>query len=511
MDRQLLDHEGFNEGHDHNLTEDDTDVCLNAEETKASQEACEEEGTEEDFTNLAYVLWKSVNHYFPDLNMWMNEMSDSRNPELITYEAKTLIWVGLIMFITKRESRKKIRDQMRLPEFLAILKEYCQQENLKSVPHDDTMKYLFVRMDPGEFEELQSKMMSLLFRKKVLERFKLLGKYYTIAIDGVHTGSFDYEHCPGCLFKKDKLGKKSWYHYKVEAVLVCPNGMSLSLGSEWVENKDGQTKQDCELNATYRLLKKLRRFYPKLPMCLLLDSLFCCEPMFQALEAQRMEWMVVFKKGSMPEVFDWAMKQIDREGGFKTHKVEERKQIPVRNPRTHEELLTRKKPTNETREVAFKGEYFWAKDVAHWNNERKYNVVKGKVTYDDQVKCNYTWLVSKKITQALNNHTVKEVVDHGGRCRWKIENEGNNIQKNGGYNLKHCYIKDPVGMKIMHTLLDMSHAINQLIEKGSLILRETYGSIRDIAMYLFEHMRYRTFQKPQKPRRIQIRLTWDTS
>jgi hypothetical protein len=31
--------------------------------------------------------------------------------------------------------------------------------------------------------------------------------------------------------------------------------------------------------------------------------------------------------------------------------------------------------------------------------------------------------------------TVVDLGNRGGRCRWKIENEGFNIQKNGGFNL----------------------------------------------------------------------------
>jgi len=44
------------------------------------------------------------------------------------------------------------------------------------------------------------------------------------------------------------------------------------------------------------------------------------------------------------------------------------------------------------------------------------------------------WITNHKITE--NN--VEEIVK-AGRSRWKIENEGNNVLKNHGYNLEHNF------------------------------------------------------------------------
>ena len=52
-----------------------------------------------------------------------------------------------------------------------------------------------MRMKPEELEELEVKMMRSLFRGRVLEKYRLNGRYHTVAIDAVHIHSFDYEHC----------------------------------------------------------------------------------------------------------------------------------------------------------------------------------------------------------------------------------------------------------------------------------------------------------------------------
>jgi hypothetical protein len=49
----------------------------------------------------------------------------------------------------------------------------------------------------------------------------------------------------------------------------------------------------------------------------------------------------------------------------------------------------------------------------------------------------------------------KHQADQGGRIRWKIENEGFNAQKNGGYELEHGYTKDPNAAKIFYFYSDI--------------------------------------------------------
>jgi len=50
-----------------------------------------------------------------------------------------------------------------------------------------------------------------------------------------------------------------------------------------------------------------------------------------------------------------------------------------------------------------------------------------------------------------------------------VENEGLNIQKNHGYELEHAYCCDESAVKSLYYLLQVAHAINQLMIKGSLL------------------------------------------
>lgn len=54
--------------------------------------------------------------------------------------------------------------------------------------------------------------------------------------------------------------------------------------------------------------------------------------------------------------------------------------------------------------------------------------------------------------------------------RWKIENEGFNIQKNGTFNISPLYSKFDNALKIHYLFILIVHTIRQLLEYGSLII-----------------------------------------
>jgi len=106
----------------------------------------------------------------------------------------------------------------------------------------------------------------------------------------------------------------------------------------------------------------------------------------------------------------------------------------------------------------------------------------------------------------LCGEVFPSTANEGGRLRWKIENEGFNMQKNGGYNLEHPYSKDEVAMKNFYLLLQIAHIISQLIEKGSLLKKEikkVLGSIRNVSRMLLESLR----TKPPDIEELQMELS----
>ena len=494
MDRELLDNERISERDDKFKPKDDQALC------KEPKEGKEEE-------TLVNVLLTTVEHYFPRFNEWLSELTDGRDQNAILYDKRTIVWTALITMITKRGSRNKINEQLRNNNCKENLSRLSGQDDLRRVPHGDTVEYFNLRAKEEEFEELQAKMMGMLLRGRVLERPRLLGKYYSLAIDGNHLHTFDYAHCEHCLVRT-KNGKKQWFHYKLQASLVTPEGLCLAMCSEWIENEREYDKQDCELRAFYRLAKKVRRLYPRLRICLLLDGLYGVQPVFDILKKYRMEWIIVFKEGRMSEVYNWIKLMRSKPGMDNILVRKEARVVGVRNRRTHQEKFIRGKVKRQTRVIERERVYGWMNQIKHWDEKRAFNVMRVKEVEDGKTNCEYVWLVSDEL--CLCKETIEELAERG-RCRWKIENEGFNTQKNGGYKSEHCYSRDPVAMKVWNLIIDIAHLINQLIERGSLIKKKVYGSISNISQRMFEHFRYSIFKKPKEKPRIQIRLCWDTS
>src|SRR5271169_2354984 len=89
---------------------------------------------------LGATLAKTVSHFFPDLFQWLGEVRDNRNQDCIVYDRRFLLWMGLMPFLLKLGSRRRLRFELDSPEALANLNALsrCQQATMA---HSDTLNY----------------------------------------------------------------------------------------------------------------------------------------------------------------------------------------------------------------------------------------------------------------------------------------------------------------------------------------------------------------------------------
>ncbi|MDR2943093.1 MAG: hypothetical protein LBV17_10930 [Treponema sp.] len=97
----------------------------------------------------------------------------------------------------------------------------------------------------------------------------------------------------------------------------------------------------------------------------------------------------------------------------------------------------------------------------------------------------------------VDNSNVQEIA-LSGRLRWKIENEGFNTQKCSGYKLGHKICrKSYTGLKNYYTLLQIGHAINQLIEKGKCLTEILKDRPKESLYNIWRKLiHYMTFTQP---------------
>lgn len=118
---------------------------------------------------------------------------------------------------------------------------------------------------------------------------------------------------------------------------------------------------------------------------------------------------------------------------------------------------------------------YWNKiEYSEVKKEKRANVIK---YYEDSKE--YMWIVSFEIT----DKNSKEII-YFGRQRWRIENEGFNIQKNGTFDIEHVYSQNYNAIKAHYFFIQFAHTIRQLLEKGIKYIVDLKMSIKEVSAVL---------------------------
>jgi hypothetical protein len=406
-------------------------------------------------------------HFFGGWRNLFKGVRDGRNPELIKYPLEGVLSTGVLMYLFRLGARRQINYQLRGNR--PSQAKFAAWFEVDEVPHGDTLNYAFQRIAPPDLQEVVCRMVETLIRKKVLYRWRVYGNFL-LAIDGTGVLTFQERHCAYCLTRKLHNGETLYYHPVLEAKLVTANGFAFSLMTEFIENRDPHAdKQDCELRAFYRLSERLKARFPHLPICLLLDGLFAGGPTFQLCRDYDWRYMITLQDADLPQVhrtYDLVLSQTP----------ENHKQIRLGQ---QQELLQ---------------DYHWARQIDYRDSQERHHTLNVLVCKETNPTCQsetpttFKWLTNF-IPTARN---VDTLANQAGRLRWKVENEGFNIQKNGGFNLEHPYSQNDTARKVFYYLLQIAHLLFQLMEKGSLF-RQAFphglGSLRNIAFRMLEGWR----------------------
>ena len=432
----------------------------------------------------------TVQHFFGGFRRLFQGLTDPRHPAYITYPVPVVMATGVLMFLLRLGARRQIGNLLRGNGPSAA--KYQLLFEVESCPHGDTLNYLYARSDIAEVQEVVTGMTETLIRRKVLYRHRLLDQYFLVVVDGTGMLTFSERHCPYCMtrtYNEHTL----YYHPVLEAKLVTSTGLVFSLMTEFIENPgDNPTKQDCELKAFYRLAERLKQRFPRLPICLLLDGLFAGGPTFSICEKNHWKYLIVLQEDDIPYIND------------------EFKALSPLAPEDH--LLFR---TGVQLEI--KQDLRWVNKIAYLDSKQEEHDVsvieclETKPDADKQPKTTrFKWVTNINVTV----RKVVTLANQGGRLRWKIENEGFNVQKNGGYALEHVYSQDATAGKIFYLLLQIAHSLSQLIERGSLfrkVFPKGVGSAKNIAFRLLEAWRNLRLSQVDLQQmldaRIQIRFT----
>ncbi len=405
--------------------------------------------------NLMFRLQQTIDHHFPDLYEKIEAIPECRKQP--HYTMLELIVAGIAMFLFKKESRNAMNNERDEPQFR---KNYERLFKAR-LPHMDTVEDVMEVLDADHIETLKTELVRGLLTKKILRKYRSLGLSYLVVIDGTHVMDVREGHCEPCLHQTFKNGKTRYFHNVLEAKLVGDNGFCLSLATEWVENSTEYTKQDCELKAFARLAETLKQRYPRLNICIVADGLYPNQTFFQICRDHGWSWIVTFKDGNVPSVWK---RVLQRQGlGHMRHQTEDVRRKGKTIHRTYE---WHPRMTYH----GFSVHWFACEEVA------------------DQTTTRFVYLSS----QEMDCYSVLELTE-SGRLRWKIENEGFDIQKHHGYGLGHQFSRSSMlAMKNYYQLMQIAHLLNQLFELGSVLaeVRRTKESLEHVWECLVGEIRH---------------------
>ena len=263
-------------------------------------------------------------------------------------------------------------------------------------------------------------------RSRAFEEARIRGKYWQVIIDGTQLESSRKQLDPRSLYRVHNRGTDreytEYYYYVLEAKVVLRDNIYVSIMTEFVENEGTEMeKQDCERKACWRLMERLKKEYPMLPICISADSLYACERFFRECSEKNWRFLLRFKDGSIPTV------RQDYEGLKKLEKK-------------------RQEEGDKWYDYANGIEY-----EGHMLNFVEY--------MESSRKSPFSFLTDLAVTKK----NVRNVVYYGRR-RWGIENHGFNTQKRQGYYLEHMYSHNYQAMKNHYYLIQIGHMIAQVME-----------------------------------------------
>ena len=433
----------------------------------------------------------------PSLLTRLNKIPDPRNPKKIKHSLTLLMLYGLLIFVFQLSSRRQANSHMTHPQFKANLRLLFPE--IDDLPHADTLFRLLSTIDVDQIEGALVELIKRLIAKKKFNRY-LINNCYPIAIDGTQKMPFNTLWCEQLLQRKNKKGKSKkskdshqtpddvevnteaeeqdryqYYVYVLEANLSFQNGLVLPLLSEFLEYEHGDMenhKQDCEQRAFKRLAERLKTYFPRLPILLLLDGLYANGPIMAQCRQNHWQFMIVLKDDSLSTVWEEFNSLLEL--------------VPENN--TSRAWGTRRQ------------QFKWVNQIEYdyGTNERNKIIVhvvicdeawedvdeKGEVVTKHS---RHAWISSRPI----NRNNVHERCNLGARYRWGIE-ACILVEKHQGYHYEHCFALDWNAMKGYHYLMRLAHVFNTLARFSSALAK----SFRELGVRGFIAFVYNTLTGP---------------
>lgn len=435
--------------------------------------------------NTTEVFTKTIFHYVPEILTYIDEIKDPR--QNFYYSMRYLTFSEMLMFLSEGRSQRFTETAYTDTNYLENISKIIKEE-VKKVPDAEIYTNVFSEIEAEDIEKFQYKINYQMLRNKVYDKSKVFGKY-NLLLDASRFQKAHYQISEEWL-SQTKDGKTTWYIAMLELKLAA-NLMAVSMMNEMIKNKDKKNaneteeeinnkseediKQDCELNASKRLLPKFREMYPRLPVRIIADSLYPSIGLLELCEELTFEYIFVLKDKKIPTLTEEFFTLVS---------------LPKSNREVNE---------NENEIILT----MWVNDIDY--HGMKVNIIR-QIKKDKETGkySTWMWMTNREVTK--NN--VEKIIKCA-KLRDYIENQGFREQKvTSGIDLEHVYSKNIKAIKVIYTIIQITHLILQIMEHSDICgeFSEKYGSVKVFRRKFYAHLTERDINMDIIQIKIQIRF-----
>lgn len=407
----------------------------------------------------------AFDHLLQRFHHQLEQLPDHRKGNNTTYEIKDAALGAFAVFYTQS------------PSFLAhqrTMKQSKGRSNAESlfgieqIPCDNQIRTLLDPIAPCHLFPMFSVILASLAESGELDPFRVLGGHLLVSLDGTRYFASKKIHCPNCSHRTLPDGSVLYFHDVITPVIVRPHSAQvISLEPEFMSPQDGTDKQDCELTAAKRWIRRNSKLCSVTQVTVLGDDLYSNQPFCELLVERGFSFVLVCKPESHLTLYDW----LDfLEGDIQ--------QVCIRRWNGQFAELWRYRyvshvPLRDGKDALF----------VNWCEVTIVRESDGEMLYRNSFVSNHT----------IDQTTFESIVAVG-RARWKSENENNNVLKTKGYHLEHNYGHGQTHLSsflltlnllafLFHTVFELADSKYQRLREALAARRTFFNDIRALTRY----------------------------
>lgn len=324
--------------------------------------------------------------------------------------------------------------------------------DIRKIPSDNHVRTILDEVSPKHLHGVFDELLNRFDKEGILKQFRSFQNELLLAIDGTQYYSSETISCPKCSTKTQSNGSTLYHHMLLAPAIVSPTiRKALALAPEFLAPQTGKTKQDHEIPAAKRWLRRMGEKLSPLGVTILGDDIYSCQPFCNAVLDEDLNFLFVCKPSSHKWLYEWL--EIQNHEGELHHVV--RKKREKGKMRIYSYRYSNTVPLRDSEDALTVN---WADVLVTDEN--------GKKIYNNSFITNHL----------IHDGNIESLIE-AGRARWKIENENNNTLKSHGYHLEHNfghgknYLSQTLA--ILNILAFLFHTVLGLTDKRYQLMRDT--------------------------------------